>query len=119
MVTDIKKTGQDVPVLFIVFNRPDHTDKVLDAIRDKNKKVVKTIWNGLFSKLKSKKRENEGGSESKPSKRVGPLWVLANIGLERVNEVTGTNMRLNSKSLEEKFASVDDDDEVDRARSAN
>lgn len=81
------------------------------------KNALKSIWQGLF--VKNKDRIDENISDVKDTKKIGPLWVLANIGLERVNEVTGTNMRLNSKANREGKASSDDGSELGLSRSAN
>jgi hypothetical protein len=66
----------------------------------KNKKVVKAIWGGLFGQFKKNNQQEAGSSDGQNRKQIGPIWALANIGLERINEVTGTKMRINSKSTD-------------------
>ncbi len=78
--------------------------------------AIKSIWQGLFAK--NKNRENDSKTDVKDPNKIGPLWVLANIGLERVNEVTGTNMRLNSKANREGKAN-NEKSEMELSRSAN
>ncbi len=79
----------------------------------------KAVWKGLFSQMKSETRTSERGIEDKPKKKVGPLWVLANIGLQRVNEVTGTNLVINNKSNEEKIAEENRSTEYIAGKPAN
>ncbi len=84
----------------------------------KNKKVAKSIWNSLFAKFKSNKRQIEGGSNERDVKKIKPLWLLANIGLERINEVTGTKMRLQKKPEEGSTREIESID-IEKTRSAN
>jgi len=99
------------------FNPILNSEQVYYAEEDgKKKNVIKAIWNSVFSV--NKNSENKKGSDDN-SKKVGPLWVLANIGLERVNEVTGTNMRLNSRANEEKSTTNRENGVLEKTRSLN
>lgn len=66
----------------------------------KNKISYNLSWKNLFAQFKNTKRKIEGSIEEENKKQVGPIWILTNIGLERVNEITGTNFKLNSKTKE-------------------
>lgn len=99
---------------------PQYSNQTNYAQEDgKNKRIVSAIWKGLFANNKTKVREDEGGSDKKNTKNIGPLWVLANIGLERVNEITGTNMRLNSRVDGEKDTGKNERLELEISRSMN
>lgn len=87
-----------------------------DEEGDGKKHVFKAIWNSVFSV--NKNSENKKSSDDN-FKKVGPLWVLANIGLERVNEVTGTNMRLNSRADEGKSTTNGENAALEKTRSLN
>lgn len=91
----------------------------IQLAQNKNTRVAKAIWGSLFGNLKNKKRVSESGKEDQNSSRVDPLWVLASIGLERVNEITGTNMRIKAKGGEAKYASNNEYSETDETYSSN
>ncbi len=96
-------------ILFYQFDyiRINNISTINYASFDKKRKTSSNnIFKSLFGRINKNSRIPEGKIEEKPKVKVSALWALANIGLERINVMTGSNLSIpasTNRRSEEKY----------------
>lgn len=84
------------------FYNPQYYELVAQVQLESNRvKVSQAIWQGFFGKIGFKKTESQSNQDKDKSSDGVVFWALTSIGVDHINTLTGSDLKLHRKVNDE------------------